>query len=215
MACPIVFNDSGFPEGSVHYRGAAREPLPRAAHRASATRSSLEAFIAARYATAYGARVDHFCLHLVGLPAATGRAWRAGVGYTPAAASELYLEHYLDRPIEDAIASATGSLVAREDVVEVGNLASTSAGAAREIIVAMRAHLAQAGFTWVTFTATRELRNSFARLGLRLVDLGRADPARLPDGGAAWGRYYAHDPVVVAGALHAEGAPGAVPLSGP
>lgn len=204
MACPIVFNDSGFPEGSVHYRGAARDPLPRAAHRATATRASLESFIAARYATAYGASVDHFCLHLVGLPAANGHAWRAGVGFTPAAASGLYLEHYLDGPIEDAIANTTGSPVAREDVVEVGNLASTSAGAAREIIVAMRAYLAQAGFAWVTFTATRELRNSFARLGLRLVDLGRADPARLPDGGVAWGRYYAHDPVVVAGALRAD-----------
>ncbi len=203
MACLIVFNDSGFPEGSVHYRGVAREPLSRATHRASATRLLLEAFIAARYAAAYGARVEHFCPHLVGLPAASGNAWRAGVGYTPAAASELYLEHYLDRPIEAAIAGATGSVVAREDVVEVGNLASASPGAAREIIVAMRAHLARAGFTWVTFTATRELRNSFARLGLRLVDLGRADPARLPDGGAAWGRYYAHDPVVVAGALRA------------
>ena len=89
MACPIVFNDSGFPEGSVHYRGVAREPLSRPPHRASATRSSLEAFIAARYAAAYGARVEHFCVHLVGLPAATGSAWRAGVGYTPAAASEV------------------------------------------------------------------------------------------------------------------------------
>lgn len=199
----MVFDDSGFPAGAVHYSGIASTAMPRATLRTVATRSSLEAFIAQRYAAAYGARVEHFCLHLVGLPSATGGTWRAGVGYTPAAAGDLYLEHYLDRPIEDVVAAATGVQVTRDDVVEVGNLAAASAGAAREVIVAMRAHLKRAGFAWVTFTATRELRNSFARLGLHLVDLGRADPARVADGGAAWGRYYAHDPVVMAGALRA------------
>jgi hypothetical protein len=43
------------------------------------------------------------------------------------------------------------------------------------------------------------LRNSFYRLGLRPLPLTRADPARLPDGGASWGTYYEQDPVVMAG----------------
>jgi hypothetical protein len=104
-------------------------------------------------------------------------------------------------PIERAIEAATGSAVARANVVEVGNLAATSPGAAREIIVATGAHLGRSGFAWVTFTATRQLRNTFARLRFGLLAIGRADRARVPDGGEAWGRYYEHDPVVVIGKL--------------
>ena len=51
------------------------------------------------------------------------------------------------------------------------------------------------------FTATRELRNAFTRLGLAPLELSPADPARLPDGGARWGSYYANEPVVVAGRI--------------
>ena len=53
----------------------------------------------------------------------------------------------------------------------------------------------------MVFTATRELRNSFRRLGLNPLRLARADPARLPDGGANWGSYYEHDPLVMAGRI--------------
>ena len=60
----------------------------------------------------------------------------------------------------------------------------------------------------VTFTATRELRNTFTRLGLELRVLAHADRRRVPGGGAGWGRYYAHDPMVMLGELAA--APGAM-----
>ena len=42
-------------------------------------------------------------------------------------------------------------------------------------------HLRRAGFAWVTFTATRELRNTFTRLGLDLALLAPRDPARVPE----------------------------------
>lgn len=219
-----MFDDSGLPAGALSPAEAiAVTTIGHAATVSCAPghRASLEAFIAARYATAFDARVEHFCRHLVGLPQGERAGWRAGVGYTAAADGPLYLEHYLDAPIEEALAQATGVRVMRSEVAEVGNLAATSPGAAREIIVTMREHLERAGFAWVAFTATRELRNSFARLRLALVDIGPAHAHRLADGGEAWGRYYAHDPRVVAGSLRTQagapatrtaGAPASAPL---
>jgi hypothetical protein len=165
-----------------------------------ARRASLEAFIGARFEKAYGARVAHYCPRLVGIEAARG-AWCAAAGYAAARDGPLYLEHYLDEPVEGAIGRRLRRSLARDGIVEVGNLAATSPGAARLVIRLMRAHLHRAGFAWVAFTATRELRNTFARLGLPLQSLARADPARVPGHGAGWGDYYAHDPVVVFGSI--------------
>jgi hypothetical protein len=184
-------------------------PAPRGAKRAAETlrlepvhathpaRAGFEAFIAARFRLAYRARLTRFLPHLLGVRDRLA-GWRAGAGYAAAAADTLFLERYLDVPVERAIHAAGGPLPARSGIVEVGNLASISAGMARELIPALALHFHRLGYAWVTFTATRALRNSFHRLGLRPLRLASADAARLEDGGASWGSYYAQDPVVVA-----------------
>jgi hypothetical protein len=185
------------PPAVLNRRAAARlEPV----HRTHPQRTSFEHFIAARFHRAYGARVAHFSPHLLGVRDALAR-WQASSGYTPAGGRPLFLEQYLDRPIQDSLAGGIGRPVAREGIVEVGNLAAVSAGMARTLIPLLARHLHRLGYEWVVFTATRELRNSFRRLGLNPLRLARADPARLPDGGANWGSYYEHDPLVMAGRI--------------
>jgi Thermostable hemolysin len=169
-------------------------------HRTHPHRDSCEDFIAARFQRAYGARVAHFSPHLLGIRDALAR-WRAASGYTPADGRTLFLEQYLDAPIEVELARCRGRPVARDSIVEVGNLAATSPGMARSLIPLLARHLDRLGYAWVVFTATRELRNTFARLGLRPLGLATADPARLADGGANWGSYYANDPIVMAGMI--------------
>lgn len=160
-------------------------------------RGECEAFIGARFHAAYGARVAQYSPHLLGVRDVLGR-FRAGVGYTPAEGRRLFLEQYLDAPVERLLA---GHGVRREKIAEVGHLAATSAGLGRTLIPLLARHLHRLGYGWVVFTATRELRNAFARLGLAPLELAAADPARLPDRGVHWGRYYEHDPVVVAGRI--------------
>jgi hypothetical protein len=164
-------------------------------------RPTIEQYITERFRLAYGARVRHFCAELLGMRGADG-GWQAAAGYTPAASRRLFLEQYLDAPVEVLLSEASGRRVERSRIAEVGNLAA-AAGMGRALIPALGAYLDRLGYRWVVFTATRELRNAFRRLQLEPLVLAPATAARLPDGGAAWGSYYAHDPSVLAGPIAA------------
>jgi hypothetical protein len=168
---------------------------------ANRERGSLERFIAERFLLVYGARVAHFCVQLVGVRDAQGR-WQAGAGYTAAESGALYLENYLDTPVEAALERAAGRPVPRRCVAEIGNLAAYP-GMGRALIPALGRHLYALGFRWVAFTGTREIGNALRRLHLEPLVLAPAAPARLPDGGAAWGTYYAHHPSVMGGPIAA------------
>jgi len=168
--------------------------------RSDSRRADLERFIAAAFSRAYGARVEHFADQLVGVrrPLAD---WAAGVGYTPAGNQRLFIEQYLVCPIEDAIAERLGVRVDRTQIVEVGNLAATTPGAARRLIVRMTALLHRLGHTWVVFTSTRALLNAFARLGIAPIELATADPRRLEGGADQWGSYYDTHPQVMTSSI--------------
>ena len=163
-------------------------------------RAELERFIAERFNSAYGATVAHFCAHLLGMRDAAG-AWQAAAGYTPAASGALYLEHYLERPVEIVLSSALDTNVPRSRIVEVGNLASAARGFGGRFLPALRRYLLELDYSWVVFTATREVRGILRHLAFEARPLAAASPERLPDGGAGWGTYYAHDPNVMAGTI--------------
>ena len=161
-------------------------------------RAGLQDYIAATFFETYGARVGHFCDHLVGCRDEEGR-WVAALGFTFARDGRTFLEHYLDAPLEQEIAAHTGAAIARAQIVEVGNLAAGHAGAARTLIACMTEFLYHEGMVWVAFTATRGLLNSFTRLRLKPTVIVDADPGRLPDAGRSWGSYYSTKPQVMFG----------------
>lgn len=165
----------------------------------SPQRGMAEDFIRNVFARRYGACVTAFAPNLLLLEeggrliAATG--WRAASGDT------LFLERYLDRPIEQAMAERAAQPVARERIVEVGNLAAEKNGSSVHVILKLARFLDRLGYEWVVFTATRELIGIFSRLGLPLLALAPADPARLGAEAADWGSYYETQPIVVAGKI--------------
>jgi hypothetical protein len=161
-------------------------------------RSLLETHIHAAYARAYGADIQEFMPLLIGLESNDGRILGA-MGLRLAADEGLLLEHYLELPIEQTLESRLGRPVERASIVELGNLAAGSPGAARLLVVALNAYLHAAGFDWVSFTAVPVLRNVFARMGLGLMELGSADASCLENSRNDWGSYYRQHPVVVAG----------------
>ncbi|MGG2396597.1 thermostable hemolysin [Pseudomonas sp. SH1-B] len=168
----------------------------------SPRRAELEQFISQRFATQYGARIRHFMPCLFGLETTAGQVLGA-VGLRCGNPEAMFLERYLDAPVEQAIADRqSGAAPARNEIVEVGNLAAVSPGAARLLIVALTDLLVALGFRWVTFTGTPTLLNSFQRLGLSPIALGLADPQRMGEELADWGSYYACTPMVMAGDIY-------------
>jgi hypothetical protein len=165
-------------------------------------RESLQDFIATSFFNTYGAHVRNFCDILVGCKNADGQ-WIAALGFSLAKNGQTFLEQYLDAPLENEIAAHVRIPVSRAHIVEVGNLASTHVGAARELIICMTKYLHQQGLIWVVFTATQGLLNSFVRLRLNPNVLTVADPGRLPDGGKSWGSYYETKPRVMFGDIRA------------
>jgi hypothetical protein len=169
--------------------------------RAGAARREAESFVRRDYARAYGADVRHFLPQLMSLRSTDG-ALRAVLGFRPARGGPLFLEHYLDQPVEQVLGLRIGATASRARLVEVGNLAVAHAGGARWLIAALTAYLHAAGVDWAVFTAVTTLRNAFARLGVELVTLAAADAARLPaPERARWGRYYDTAPMVVAASV--------------
>jgi hypothetical protein len=159
-------------------------------------RKVLEQFIHQQFSLQYGAEVEHYLPWLIGVEESS-LGLQGVLGINPAVSGPLFLEQYLDQPAEALIAAQSGAVVAREGVIEVGNLAAGSAGGARLLIITLTALLHGAGYQWVTFTALPVLINSFRRLGIPLYTLAAAEPDRLPDQGRSWGRYYEGGPSVV------------------
>lgn len=160
-------------------------------------RPVVERFVFDAYRTAYGAHIASFMPDLLALN--RGAELVAACGMRAAADEPLFLEGYLERPIEDVLAAVAGVCAGRSDIVEVGNLAIARPGAARMLIEHLTVHLQLRRERWVVFTAVPVLRNNFLRLRIPLHVLGEARPDLLtPEARRQWGRYYDCSPKVSA-----------------
>ncbi len=161
-------------------------------------RSELEQFVHDAFADQYGADIQSYLPWLLGIHDQYGEL-QGALGMRSAHGTPLFLEQYLSDSIENVVSGATGIEVDRREIIEVGNLAATSPGGARLLILTLTAFLRGAGYQWVTFTALPSLINSFRRLGLPLYHLADARPEYLADNDTDWGNYYRGNPHVVAG----------------
>jgi hypothetical protein len=166
---------------------------------AESERGDIEDFIRAVYARRFDASVHGFMPELVARRDALGRiVAAAGIRI---ATEPLFLEQYLDRPVERHIERLTGLRPDRAAIAEVGQLAAARAGEGRKLIFELARRLAGHRVEWVVGTLTEELRHLFARMGVEPLVLDRADPQRLAASHDDWGRYYEHRPQVLAGHL--------------
>lgn len=202
MQHATAFAPQRLPVGSSRRHPAADTPRPlvlRLHPSGDPTRTAVEHFVSEVYRRAFGARIPGFAPMLVsvvdehGIVAAAG--WRN-------ARDRLYLERYLDGPIEDCIARRCGGArPERARIVEVGHLATVRAGEGRRLMVRLGLHLASIGYRWVASTATPGVRATFERAGVHGVELGPATREAAGTDGEAWGTYYAGGASVIAGEL--------------
>ncbi|MGM0767104.1 MAG: thermostable hemolysin [Pseudomonadota bacterium] len=163
-------------------------------HRNSTSEQRAADFIRRRFLQAYGARPTLHMPPLMALVSEHGTLL-AAVGLRRAAGERLFLEDYLDRPVESGLPEAH---TRRDSVVEIAHLAGVETGISRPLFAALALWLQHAGFRWVVCTGTVQLRNGLRHLGIEVVEMGDANPRRLVDAGAGWGSYYQCQPRVLA-----------------
>lgn len=164
-------------------------------------RAAVERYIHERFVSAYGADVREFMPWLLTLRCAGSLS--AVVGLRPADRGPLFVEHYLDQPIEQSLSAQRGLPVERRELLEIGNLVSTWRGSSQLLMVMLPLLASAMGYRWLVFTATAEVQKLIGRLHFETVPLCRADGNRLGARRQAWGRYYDNAPTVMAGYLPA------------
>lgn len=165
-------------------------------------RAEAEDFIEAAYARTFGGKIREHYPTLIGVIGSDG-AIESAVGLRFADDGPLFLEQYLDEPVELALTRAFGVPVTRTAVAEIGNLAADDHRASARLFVQLAAYLLRQGRTLAVATATRQLRRRFHRIGLTTEPLAPARPDRLGSDAQDWGRYYGRDPEVLAGVVRA------------
>jgi hypothetical protein len=160
-------------------------------------RQLVERFITAKYQQAYQAHVSLFMPLLLSLKRAGNI--QAAVGVRSAAYAPLFLENYVDSPIEQEIASIVRQPVDRNHIVEIGNLVAGYRGGSQVMFVVMAAALELAGYQWLVFTATPQVEKLIKRLHFQPNHLAIADGQRLGLQSQEWGSYYACQPQVMCG----------------
>lgn len=163
-------------------------------------RKRIEQFIAQRFFAAHGAHVHHFMPLLVALENAAGEVL-AVAGVRSAQQEPLFLEHYLNAPVERVIASHQPADCRRQDVVEVGNLAAMKPGYGRYLFAALTDLLTAWNFRWLACTGITGVVNVLRRLGINPLCVAPALPDRIPGGVADWGNYYDKQPQVMVGEI--------------
>lgn len=161
-------------------------------------REEVEAFIAKVFANAYGANIQHFMPQLVSLRD-ENNTLVAAFGLRQAHTERLFLEQYLDVPVETLLSSRLGRPYGREQITEIGNLAVANPRNAGALIASVIHYSLISGVEWCVCTAHHTLQNALIKSGREVIALQIADKNRLPASELAnWGSYYQHAPQIVA-----------------
>lgn len=164
-------------------------------------RADLEAFVEDRFESAFGASLTLHHPLIAALMASDG-AILCACGLRFADEAPLFLERYLDQPVEELLEDAFGERPRRSEIVEIGSFASVHPRWSLDLIERLPPWLAAAaGRRFAVATLRPDLCRLLGRAGFGLRRLGRADPGRLGEGAGAWGRYYDAAPEVLAGRI--------------
>lgn len=164
----------------------------------SADRAEVEQFVHEVFAKTYGAEVTQFMPELVTLRD-EHHALVAAFGMRKAEKSPLFLERYLDVPVETLLSKRFNKTISRNQITEIGNLAVSNPRNAGILIAHVIQHSLDIGVEWCVATAHHSLQNGLIKGGRDVYALQAADKSRLSTNErAAWGSYYDNGPQVIA-----------------
>ncbi len=166
--------------------------------RDTADRAEIEQFIRDIFQLACGARVRFFLPVLMSLRDLDGKLI-AACGIRSAGTERLYMENYMDKPIEQVLSERAGSPIKRSDIVEIGNYSVAEMGTSRLLVNAIFNQLHATSKQWAVFTAIQLVQNALIKQNIFPRILCNADIKCLPpEEQHEWGSYYEQNPQVMA-----------------
>lgn len=169
------------------------------AERGTGMRTELESRIRAGFGQHFQACIEGFMPQLAVYRHASGA--EGVIGIRDAAADTLFLESYLDRPIDMAVSQYAGYGVQRGEIAEVGQFVISDRETVADFFRDLVPFLKSQGYDWVCFTGTNRIRALLSRIGFEGRPIATAIRERVTASGDDWGSYYDHDPVVIVGKL--------------
>lgn len=161
-------------------------------------RSEIEQFIHDVFASTYHANVQQFMPQLISLRDEDHQLV-AAFGMRKAHLEPLFLECYLDTPIETLMSQRFNRTITREQITEIGNLAVANPRNAGVLIANVIKYSLDIQVEWCVATAHHSLQNGLIKGGRDVYALQAADKTRLnAEQQTAWGSYYDKAPQVVA-----------------
>lgn len=164
----------------------------------SADRDEIERFIIDTLHHTYGADIKRFKPYLMSLRDQENKLI-AVCGLHSAATERLFLESFLDQPIEALLSEHAGFPVRRSDIVEIDNFSVAELGMSRHLVTAINDQLYFTSKQWAVLTATPALRDVFVDLGISPEILADTDINLLSsEDRQAWGSYFEQKPQILA-----------------
>ncbi len=158
-------------------------------------RGAAEACAREAFKRAYDAKLLEFPRLLVVSRSVAGKV--EAVAGIRTAGTEFFSEQYLPARVETVISGISNQVVDRRRIIEFTTLASERPAAVLALFDSLGSLAMHWGFEWAFFTATVRLRHLLRIRNIPLIELARADPARLVKADD-WGSYYGTAPAVCA-----------------
>lgn len=181
-------------EFSINLVQSAKSKLPAP----DTNRRQVEDFIKTQFAKCYQTELSHFLPSLV---YCQQKNIKAALGLR-SARSPLFIEQYLDTSIEKMIAQQQlmNGGCNRHNIVEVGNLCSSSMPHTIPLFIVVALALYMRGFSCLVFAGTSRVASILKRIGVNLHYLADANADKLTAEHRAtnWGSYYQTQPKVYA-----------------
>lgn len=165
----------------------------------SIARSCLESTVRSGFGTHFGACIAGFMPRFAYYEHSSGGT--GVIGLRRASEEPLFLENYLDRPIETILAEVSDTLFSRDRIAEVGQFVVDDRNIVGSFFRDLVPFLASEDCDWVCFTGTNKIRAILKRVGFEGLPIAVADESRVASQVDSWGDYYDHDPVVIVGKL--------------
>lgn len=123
------------------------------------------------------------------------------IGIRGASDDLLFLERYVDQPIESVVSDAVQRPIPRREIVEVGQFIVDDKAIVSAFFRDLVPFLRSRGYEWVCFTATNRIRALLSKIGFSGKPVAMATQDKVGNDAMNWGTYYQFEPCVIVGKL--------------